>query len=325
MSASSSPWQPLIGDAQPHAGGVDSAAVALCEHLAVIRAEGEEAGDYLQGQLTCDLAHIEAGGHRAALHLSLKGRGLVSLRLARAGNGYLLICPVQQVDATIRCLEKYKLRAKVTFRHDDTLLVAQLAGDLQAGLAGAGLPVPEPGMVDTTSPLTVLRYPRSEQALLIGDAGAFGGHWRSLTEDRTVTDGDGARYQDVRAGEGQVYPGTTDLFLPQMLNYDVLGGISFKKGCYTGQEVVARMHFKGKLKQRMMAFAHDGERLAPGETLRNEQGRAVGEVVDGAPGEPRPLALVVVRLDHDGGLYRGEEALNPEPIELPYELPKAKN
>lgn len=319
-----SPWQPLIGDTRPHPGGMESPALALCEHLAVIRADGEEAGDYLQGQLTCDLSHVDAGEHRAAMHLSLKGRGLISLRLARAGNGYLLVCPAEQVDTTIRCLNKYKLRAKVTFTPDDTLLVAQLSGDLERGLAGAGLPVPEPGHVDGGGPVTVLRYPRSEHALLIGDAGAFGGPWPALTHERTVTDGDGARYQDIRAGEAQIYPGAEDLFLPQMLNYDVLGGVSFKKGCYTGQEVVARMHFKGKLKQRMKAFAHDGDRLTPGEALRNADGRAVGEVVDSAPGEPRALALVVVRLDHEGELYRGDQPLHAEPVALPYELPKPK-
>ena len=319
-----SAWQPLMGDTRPQPGGVDAPALALCDHLTAIRAEGEEAGDYLQGQLTCDLAHIDAGAHRAALHLSLKGRGLISLRLARAGDGYLLICPTEQVDATIRALNKYKLRAKVTFTPDDTLLVAQLAGTVEDGLAGAGLPVPEPGQVDAGAPLAVLRYPHSEHALLIGDAGAFGGHWRALTRERTVTDGDGARYQDVRAGEAQIYPGAEDRFLPQMLNYDVLGGVSFKKGCYTGQEVVARMHFKGKLKQRMKAFAHDGGRLTPGESLRDGNGRAVGEVVDSAPGEPRALALVVVRLDHEGELYRGDQALDAAPVALPYALPKAK-
>ena len=335
-----SAWQPLIGggpstplplSTPPHHGGVTGATLALCDHLTVIRATGAEAGVYLQGQLTCDLADIDAGGHRTALHLSLKGRGLVSLRLAKNGDSYLLVCPARQVEETIACLLKYRLRAKVDFQVADDVLVAQLAGDLAGTLAAAGLPLPEPGHLgtDTTgagasAAMTVWRYPRSEQALLIGDVAAFEASWPALIAQRTVTDGDGARYQDVLAGEAQVYPGAQDLFLPQVLNYDVLGGVSFKKGCYTGQEVVARMHFKGKLKQRMVAFAHEGAPLTPGETVRNEEGRAVGEVVDGAPGEPRAVALIAVRLDHQGDLYRDDLPLHAEQLVLPYPLPKAK-
>ncbi len=329
-------WQPLIseGASAPlplsttllYSGETaTTTALALCDHLAVIRASGAEAGAYLQGQLTCDLADIDAGGHRAALHLSLKGRGLVSLRLAKIGDGYLLVCPAEQATETLACLLKYRLRAKVDFQLADEMLVAQLANELAGTLAAAGLPLPEPGRVETGGrDMSVWRYPHSEQALLVGDVAAFEASWPALIEQRTVTYGDGARYQDVLAGEAQLYRGAQDLFLPQVLNYDVLGGVSFRKGCYTGQEVVARMHFKGKLKQRMMAFAHEGPVLTPGETVRNEQGRAVGEVVDGAPSMGGAVALIAVRLDHQGDLYRDDQPLHAERLVLPYSLPKPK-
>lgn len=333
-----SAWQPLTGGSPStplplstplHQGGVTTAALALCDHLAVIRATGEEAGAYLQGQLTCDLVDIDAGSHHTALHLSLKGRGLVSLRLAKSDDGYLLVCPAEQVTETIACLLKYRLRAKVDFQLADEVLVAQLAGELAGTLAAAGLPLPEPGQVgiggEAGGVMTVWRYPHSEQALLVGNAAAFQASWPALIEQRTITDGDGARYQDVLAGEAQLYRGAQDLFLPQVLNYDVLGGVSFRKGCYTGQEVVARMHFKGRLKQRMMAFAHKGAVLTPGETVRNEQGRAVGEVVDGAPGMHGAVALIAVRLDHQGDLYRDDQPLDVERLVLPYLLPKPKS
>jgi len=134
-------WQSLIEAQHPRHGGVTAPALATGEHLAVIHAEGEEAGDYLQGQLTADLKPVDEGAHRAAMHLSLKGRGLISLRIARVEGGYLLLVPAGQVDATIRCLEKYRLRAKVTFRPDPDTLVAQLSGGVDATLAEAGLPI----------------------------------------------------------------------------------------------------------------------------------------------------------------------------------------
>ena len=105
----------------------------------------------------------------------------------------------------------------------------------------------------------------------------------------------------------------------------MLGGVSFKKGCYTGQEVVARMHFKGKLKQRMRAFQYQGPPLQAGESLRNADGKAVGEVVDSAPGAPAPVALAALRVTHEGELYHGDQPLHAEPLDLPYSLPQPKS
>ncbi|KAF0804632.1 hypothetical protein A6D6_02899 [Alcanivorax xiamenensis] len=310
-----SAWSSLIAELSPANGGVTTPAFAICDHLAVVRVRGEEAGTYLQGQLTCDLKRIDQGEHHAAMHLSLKGRGLVSLRLVRDDPGYLILCPATMTEAVIRCLEKYRLRAKVTFEVAGDLLVAGLAGALEQ----TGLALPEPGHGRHDDGLTLLRYPLTEQLLAIGDAATLAGLDRA---NRTVIDSEGWRFLDIGAGEGQIYPGAEDLFLPQVLNYDLLGGVSFNKGCYTGQEVVARMHFKGKLKQRMAAFTHHGPRLSPGQPLRDSNGRAVGEVVDSARGTPSPRLLAVVRLDYEGELFADDQALNVTPLDLPYELPK---
>ncbi|WP_101674953.1 CAF17-like 4Fe-4S cluster assembly/insertion protein YgfZ [Alloalcanivorax mobilis] len=319
-----SAWQALLGDQTPAHGGTAEPSLAVCDHLAVIRVTGEEAGDYLQGQLTCDLKHIDAGGHRAAMHLSLKGRGLVSVRLLPVAEGYLILCPASQSAATIKSLEKYKLRAKVTFSEAPECLVAGLSGAVSATLADAHLPDPQPGQVLSDDAVTVLRFAHGDLALVIADAEALAAHWPALSGPRRLIDSAGWRFQEISIGEGQIYPGGEDLFLPQVLNYDLLGGVSFKKGCYTGQEVVARMHFKGKLKQRMALFAYQGEPLAAGQPLRNGDGRAVGEVVDSAPGEPSPRLLAVVRLDHQGELYAEEQPLNAEALALPYPLPKPR-
>lgn len=317
-------WQALIGEHTPYHGGSRDNALALCDHLAVIRVGGEQAGDYLQGQLTCDLHDIDNGAHHAAMHLSLKGRGLVSLRLARAGDGYLIVCPAAQSAATIKSLEKYRLRTKVTFTPAEDLLVAGLSGAVETTLTTAGLPCPAAGHALDERDVTILRFPHGDLALLIAPSSTLTQTWPALTEGRRLTDSAGWRFQEITAGEGQIHPGAEDLFLPQVLNYDVLGGVSFKKGCYTGQEVVARMHFKGKLKQRMALFAYQGEPLSPGQALRNRDGRAIGDVVDSAPGNPTPRLLAVVRLDHDGELYVEDQPLQAEPLALPYSIPTPK-
>jgi tRNA-modifying protein YgfZ len=98
--------------------------------------------------------------------------------------------------------------------------------------------------------------------------------------------------------------------------------VNFKKGCYTGQEVVARMHFKGKLKQRMQRIDYAAEvDLAPGETLRNSDGKAAGEVVSSARNHAGHSALVVLRRDTDGVLFKDEQPLDSQLGTLPYALP----
>ena len=320
-----STWQAILGDQQPSAGGVRQPALALCDHLAVIRVTGDEAGDYLQGQITADLKHIDEGAQRLAMHLSLKGRGLVSARVAAMPGGYLLVVPQARVDDTLRCFEKYKLRAKADFQPDAELAVAQLSGGVDGTLAEAGLPVPGTGQSAHRDGITVLRYAHADVALLVAAPGLLGAHWQALSAERALVDSNGARFQDILAGEAQVFSGGEDLFLPQVLNYDVLGGVSFKKGCYTGQEVVARMHFKGKLKQRMRAFQYQGPPLQARESLRNADGKAVGEVVDSAPGAPAPVALAALRVTHEGELYHGDQPLHAEPLDLPYSLPQPKS
>ena len=310
-------WSQFIA-AQPlaeHAEASTAPALSHCDHLAVIRAHGEEAGHYLQGQLSCDLHDVDTGGHLTGMHLSLKGRGLVSVRTVRDGDDYLMLCPTGQSEAVIKSLMKYRLRAKVDFQVEEQAVIIALTGQLPATL-------PEPGQTGRNGQGLWLRYPNTEHALLITDTAQAESVWTVLAQDRTTTDANGGRQADIDAGEGMVYPGAEDLFLPQVLNYDVTAGVNFKKGCYTGQEVVARMHFKGKLKQRMQRINYTADvDLLPGQPLRNSDGKAAGEVVSSARTAQGHSALVVLRRDTDGVLFKDDEPLHSTLGALPYTLP----
>ena len=310
-------WSQFIA-AQPladHAEASTAPALSHCDHLAVIRAHGEEAGHYLQGQLSCDLHDVDTGGHLTGMHLSLKGRGLVSVRTVRDGDDYLMLCPTGQSEAVIKSLMKYRLRAKVDFQVDEQAVIIGLTGQLPTTL-------PEPGQTGRNGQGLWLRYPNTDHALLITDKERAESVWTVLAQDRTATNANGWRQADIDAGEGMVYPGAEDLFLPQVLNYDVTAGVNFKKGCYTGQEVVARMHFKGKLKQRMQRIDYTADvELLPGEPLRNSNDKAAGEVVSSARTANGYSALVVLRRDTDGVLFKDDEPLNSTLGTLPYTLP----
>lgn len=289
--------------------------LAPASHLTVVRARGEEAGHYLQGQLSCDLREVDLGAHLTGMHLSLKGRGLVSVRVVRDGDDYLLLTPAGQGEALIKALLKYRLRAKVEFEQADDLTLLLLAGNLPEHL-------PTSGQTLRTEQGVWLHYPNSEHALLIVDENRAESIWTALASDRQAVAASGALLADIDAGEGMVYPGAEDLFLPQVLNYDVTGGVNFKKGCYTGQEVVARMHFKGKLKQRMQRINFTANlALQPGEVLRDAAGKAAGEVVISATTPHGSAALVVLRRDTDGVLFKEDTPLDSQLGELPYALP----
>ncbi len=307
-------WSDFIA-AQALANSAETPYLSHCDHLAVIRAHGEEAGHYLQGQVSCDLREVDQQGHRNGMHLTLKGRGLVSARIVRDGDDYLLLCPADLSEAVIKALMKYRLRAKVEFSVDQELVVLGLAGNLPAG-------APDHGNSAETDQGLWLRYPFTDHALLLVKQDNAEQVWQTLAADRATTGANGWQLAEIDAGEGMVYPGAQDLFLPQVLNYDVTAGVNFKKGCYTGQEVVARMHFKGKLKQRMQRINYSADvDLTPGETLRDSNGKAAGEVVSAARTSQGGAALVVLRKDTDGVLFREELALDSQLGALPYSLP----
>ena len=198
---------------------------------------------------------------------------------------------------------------------EEQAVIIALTGQLPATL-------PEPGQTGRNGQGLWLRYPNTEHALLITDTAQAESVWTVLAQDRTTTDANGGRQADIDAGEGMVYPGAEDLFLPQVLNYDVTAGVNFKKGCYTGQEVVARMHFKGKLKQRMQRINYTADvDLLPGQPLRNSDGKAAGEVVSSARTAQGHSALVVLRRDTDGVLFKDDEPLHSTLGALPYTLP----
>ena len=293
----------------------DAPYFAPATHLTVVRAHGEEAGHYLQGQLSCDLRDVDQGAHLTGMHLSLKGRGVVSVRIVRDGDDYLLITPAGMDDTLIKSLMKYRLRAKVEFEKTDDPALILLAGQLPEGL-------PAPGQSLRNSQGLWLRYPNTDHALLVTDKDQAEVVWQALSSERRPANGNAALLADIDAGEGMVYPGAEDLFLPQALNYDVTHGVNFKKGCYTGQEVVARMHFKGKLKQRMQRVdLRTAIDLRPGDMLRDADGKAAGEVVVSTPTVTGSAALVVLRRDTDGVLFKEETALESQLGSLPYALP----
>jgi folate-binding protein YgfZ len=237
---------------------------------------GADARAFLHAQLTNDIEHLAPGRAALAGWCSAKGRLLASFLVVPAGDGFLLQLSRDLVPAVQKRLSMFVLRSKVK--------VEDASGRLfQFGVWGspAETRVPLQAMeAKEDSEGTWVRLD-GERALVISAAPKL---WEGRAKEV-----DEARWShaEIRAGRPLITAATQDLFVPQMVNYEKLGGIDFKKGCYPGQEIVARAQYRGEVKRRMVLLpAPAGAQLQPGQEFNG------GVVVDSAGGEV--LAVVPV-------------------------------
>lgn len=281
--------------------------------LAPIRLSGPDAQSFLQGQLSNDLMSLTPEHSQLACCNSAQGRVQAVLRLIQRDDAILALLPRVMVEPTIARLRKYTLRAKVAIENaSDSLQILWME---RIDLEDKGWPIPTfPGAHQQQDGISVLRWPDHQEerflALLPGDV--------ALASQGTDEDW---RLAEIRAGLPQVLPETHESFVAQMLNLDVLNGISFNKGCYTGQEIIARAHFRGAVKRRMFRFQAQGEAPVPGtRILANEQ--HAGEVVMAAPTTFGCELLAVINLAQRDAALTLESSQTPlEMLTLPYELP----
>ena len=271
-------------------------------HLGLIAARGADAASFLQGQLTNDIRELSASHTQLSAHCSQKGRILTLFRALRLGETIYLQTPMERVTESIQRLSRFILRAKVTLNDaSDELIRIGLAGETApALLAAQGLPVPERdnGLVQSDD-VAVIRIPGPTPRFeLIGPFEPLRRLWEALAPQATPANAADWTRLDIQSGLPNVYDRTVETFVPQMLNLQLIDGVSFNKGCYTGQEVVARMQFLGKLKRRMyLAEVERDVPPEPGEELSaasSASQQTEGWVVDACPIGDRRHALLVV-------------------------------
>jgi folate-binding protein YgfZ len=312
-----SEWQRLI---EAHGGVVDAGgqtrfpaapreadcALMALSHLGLIRVAGADALSFLQGQLTNDVRELSGRHTHLAGQCSHKGRMLASFRVLRLDDAFYLQLPLAVLPAALKRLRMFVLRAKVSVEDaSDALVCIGMAGACAPGLMTEQLPeLPDAdhGMAQAGG-LTAVRSPGPGPRFeVLGSVEAVAPLWESLAARATLMDSDYWTLLDIRAGIPTVYPATADAFVPQMLNMQLIDGVSFTKGCYTGQEVVARMQYLGKLKRRMYLAEVESDRAPePGDELHapgSASEQAGGRVVEVRPsGEGRYELLAVVEIE----------------------------
>ena len=260
--------------------------------LAALRFEGPDAATFLQGQLTADVRLLADGRTQLAAANTPQGRVTALLRLRQQGDAVHALLPAALAEPLAAQLRRYVLRAKLRINVDERP-VAWLDDD---GTAPDGA--------------LVFQYDPTRRVALL-PAGAAGPAGSPDAETRW-------RAADVAGGQPQVDAATAGQFVAQMLNLDLLDGISFQKGCYTGQEIVARTQHLGRIKRRMLRFrAAGGAPPAPLAALLQD-GQKVGEVLIAAPTGHGVDLLAVTNLEAATRPLVLDDGRALEALPLPY-------
>lgn len=279
--------------------------VARLGTLGVIAAAGEDAVSFLQGQMTQDFALLREDEARLAAWCSPKGRMLASfIGFRLSATEVLLVTAAELLAPTLKRLSMFVLRAKCKLR--DASAEFDLYG--LAGEAAAGAPAQPWAKAAVPGGTQVALYPADgvPRALAVLAAGSPPPAGPAMDEALWA-------WGEVRSGIATVHAPVVDAFVPQMLNYESVGGVNFKKGCYPGQEVVARSQFRGTLKRRAF-LAHAQAPLQAGQEVFDaaEPGQPAGMVVEAAaaPGGGWD-AIVSLQLAVQGAALHAGSAQGP--------------
>jgi folate-binding protein YgfZ len=293
----------------------DAAALTPLAHFGAIGVNGPDAGSFLQNQLTSDLRLVSPERAQLSAYCTPKGRVIASFLVAAWEGGYLLVVPAPVVVSLLARLQKYLLRSKAKLTDvSQSLFLLGLSGPLASQALGTF----EVGAVGGLWSMaggshgSAIRL-AGDNCLLITTQSNLPGLWAGLTRAARPAGAAAWDWSQIRAGIPWVLPETQELFLPQALGLEHLGGISFEKGCYPGQEIVARTHYRGELK-RHLARGHAGHPLAAGQMLAAEDGETAATVVNAAPAPEGGWDCLAVA--HKGAMERPLASGDGHSVEL---------
>lgn len=301
---------------------------AICDlsHFGLLCIRGADVRDFLQGQLTNDINQVSPQLAQLSSYCSPKGRMLGSFWVFQRDDALFMQLPMALLPAIHKRLQMFVMRSDVTI--DDVsgeFARFGLIGDCADSL----LPfAPQDDKATLTrDAISVIRMPGTPTRFeVIGPVDQLADLWTTAREKAQHLGADCWGLADIRAGVPTVFEQTVEAFVPQMANLQLIDGVSFTKGCYTGQEVVARMQYLGKLKRRMYRARIDGsERPTPGADVfspNSESGQGAGRIVAAAPSPDGGFeALAVLQISSaEAGDLRLADAAGPALtlLDLPY-------
>lgn len=315
---------------QPTASARLPLTLMTLDDWALARITGPDAEKYLQGQVTADVAQMSDSQHLLAAHCDGKGKMWSNLRLFRQPEGFTWLERRSLRDAQLTELKKYAVFSKATIAADDEHVLLGVAGfQARAALANLFTTLPDAAQQVTHNDATTLLWfaEPAERFLLVTDVATAESIVDALRSEAQLNNSQQWLALDIEAGIPVIDAANSGQFIPQATNLQALGGISFKKGCYTGQEMVARAKFRGANKRALWYLAGHASRVPEaGEDLELKMGdnwRRTGTVLAAVQlDDARVLVQVVMNNDMEAdSVFRVRDDANTLSIEpLPYSL-----
>ncbi len=303
--------------------------LADLSHLSVIQFAGEDSETFLQGQVSCDVRQVTQQQARLGSYCTPKGRMLATFLLWRGEDGFFMQLPAPLREAIQKRLSMYVMRSKVKVSDaSERTIRLGIAGEAaQAALAELGGAAPQDDYaVSQCGPATAIRLPGQRFELIVAPENAAA-VWQVLSKHCTPVGCGRWEWLEIQVGIPMVTAATQEQFVPQMANLELIGGVSFTKGCYPGQEIVARSQYLGKVKRRMYR-AHLESDVAPqaGDVLfgQGPSEQSGGMVVNAqpAPDGGFDLLAVILNASIESGAVHWKTPDGPELrlLSLPYAL-----
>jgi tRNA-modifying protein YgfZ len=306
-------------------------------HYGLISAQGADAATFIQGQLTNDIRDVSDQHSQLSACCTPKGRMLASFRIFKRDESFYLSLPQSLLEPTLKRLRMFLLMAKAKLEDASQSLVGiGVSGPhIEQHLKDMKLDLPaQSDDVTQSQSYTLIRLAGPHPRFAIyGELDAMMTLWNHLNVHAAPVGPAAWEMLDIHAGIPTIYPQTSEAFVPQMVNLQVINGVNFRKGCYTGQEIVARMQYLGKLKRRMFRIHIDTQQVVnPGDALHapgSTSGQGTGNIVSAQP-DPNGgyMALAVIDInDADAGDLHLLNASGPAItlLDLPYAVELKNN
>jgi folate-binding protein YgfZ len=299
----------------------------LIDH-GILSVSGQDAINFLQNQLTNDLASLDEHHAQLSGYCAANGRLLSTVLLWKSEERILMLLPQSLLASFQKRLQMFVLRAKVQLEDASTSLVAIGVGvSQQHTLELAGLPA-QAFELSASFNGQLIRMPDAvglKRYLWIGPQEHAPELWAKVASQVSIASPAAWHWTQIQAGLPQILEPTREKFVPQMVNFELIGGVNFRKGCYPGQEIVARSQYLGKLKRRMQLATANATMALPGTEVFSDAdpGQPCGMVVNAEIGPDGRLAcLVEMKLELLGSNIHLQSLQGPllEFEALPYSL-----
>lgn len=289
----------------------DEAVLCALAQFRLLQFSGNDAQSFLQNQLTCDLRQLAPSAATYGGYCTPKGRLIANFLLFRTPEAYLMQLPAALIDAVALRLRKYVMHSQVRIDVETRLHTIGIAGPDAARILRETIGEPPRHALEQVHypDLTLTRLP-GRGFLLTASIGKLPELWAVLAGKAMPAGTAAWDWSEIQTGIAWIRPATQEQFVPQMIGLDAIGGISFQKGCYPGQEIVARTHYLGEVKRHLRfgqcaSLAQEADTLVEGDQVR-------GTIVNAAPAPGGGSDFLAVVANDAGNALRLGHATGPQ-------------